>query len=107
MAGRAGKPWRFAGQGEDLTWTGPRPDPLEGTAGAASFFFGYIPAGAARVAYQPPGGRPATPLRVFTLRGAGNFEAFGGFVEAPRSGAVVIVYRADGSEFSRSVALRR
>ena len=103
---RPGKPWAFAGQGEDLTWTGPRPDPLAGSAGAASFFFGFIPAGAARVVYQPRGRGPATPLQLFTLPRAGTLKAFGGFVDAHRPGAVVIAYRADGSELSRSVQLR-
>jgi heat shock protein HslJ len=103
---RPGKPWESAGQGEDLTWTGPRPDPLAGSAGAASFFFGFIPVAAARVVYQPAGRAPATPLPLFTLPRGGALKAFGGFVDGHRPGAVVIAYRADGSELSRSVRLR-
>jgi hypothetical protein len=84
---------------------GRHPDPLAGSAGAASFFFGFVPVAAARVVYQPPGREPATPLRLFTLPRAGTLKAFGGFVDAHRPGAVVIAYRADGSELSRSVRL--
>jgi hypothetical protein len=95
-----------AGQGQDKTWTGPRPDPMSGVAGPAWFVFGFATAQTARVLYQPPDGRPATPLQVFTMPDAGNLKAFGGFVPTPRPGSVVITYQQNGTELSRSVDLR-
>jgi hypothetical protein len=79
---------------------------VSGVAGTAWFVFGFATAQTARVLYQPPDGQPATPLQVFTMPAAGNLKAFGGFVPAPWPGSVVITYRQNGTELSRSVDLR-
>jgi hypothetical protein len=100
-----GKPWGVASQANDKSWSGPRPEPLDSRAGAAWFVFGFVTAATERVVYQPPGGREAVPLQLFTLPDAGNLKGCGGFVDELVPGSVVITYDAGGAELSRSVEL--
>ena len=79
---------------------------MVGSAGRASYVFGAIRSDAARLAYLPAdGGGKAVPLRVFRLGGVDPLVAYGGFVAGHRRGAVVVAYRADGSELGRSIPL--
>ena len=78
---------------------------MVGTAGRPSYVFGAIRSDAARLAYLPPRGGRAVPLRVFRLGGIDSLVGYGGFVERYRHGGVVVAYRADGSELGRSVPL--
>lgn len=100
-----GRPWGYVGLTGDIGRPGARPEPMVGPAGRASYVFGAIRSDATRLAYLPPGGGKAVPLRVFRLGGIGTLVAYGGFVDRHRPGAVVVAYRADGSELDRSIPL--
>jgi heat shock protein HslJ len=97
-----GKPWGFAGMNNEPTEPVARPDPLVAAAGDDRFVFGVVPAGTARVVYQPPAGQPAVQLELFTVPGARTWRAFGGFVDQARKGAVVIALDGHGRELGRS-----
>jgi heat shock protein HslJ len=97
-----GKPWGFAGMNRPPDWAVPRPDLLTGGAGRDGFVFGVVPRTSARVVCRPPAGRPAVELRLFTVPGARTWRAFGGFVDQPRDGSVVIAFDSDGRELGRS-----
>jgi heat shock protein HslJ len=96
-----GKPWGFAGMNREPTWPVPQPDLLVGSAGGDRFVFGVVRRATAGVLCQPPGGRPAVRLEVFTVPGARTWRAFGGFVDQT-NGAVVIALDERGRELGRS-----
>jgi heat shock protein HslJ len=97
-----GKPWGFTGMNRPPAWAVPRPDPLAGGAGHDGFVFGVVARTAARVVCRPPGGRPAIELRLFTVPDARTWRAFGGFVDQPRDGSVVVAFDGAGRELGRS-----
>jgi heat shock protein HslJ len=97
-----GKPWGFAGMNRPPAGAVPRPDPLAGAAGRDGFVFGVAPRATARVVCQPPAGQPAVVLQLFTVPGARTWRAFGGFVDRPRNGSVVIAFDGGGGELGRS-----
>lgn len=101
-----GRPWAEVGLVGDLGRSATRPEPMVGPAGRASYVLGAIRSDAARLAYLPPGGAgKAVPLRVFRLDRIDSLVAYGGFVRRFRPGAVVVAYRADGSELGRSIPM--
>jgi heat shock protein HslJ len=100
-----GRPWGYVGLTGDIGRPATRPEPMVGAAGRAWYVFGAIRSDATRLAYLPAGGGRAVPLRVFRLGGVDSLVAYGGFVESYRRGAVVVAYRADGSELGRSIPL--
>jgi heat shock protein HslJ len=97
-----GKPWGFAGMNRPPAWAVPRPDPLTGVAGHDGFVGGVVPRATARVVCQPPAGQPAVELGLFAVPGARTWRAFGGFVDQPRNGWVVIAFDGGGRELGRS-----
>jgi heat shock protein HslJ len=97
-----GKQWGFAGMNRPPAGTVPLPDPLTGAAGQDGFVFGVVPGATARVLCQPPAGQPAVQLQLFTVPGARTWRAFGGFVDQPRNGSVVIAFDGRGRELGRS-----
>jgi heat shock protein HslJ len=97
-----GKPWGFAGMNRPPAWVVPRPDPLVSGAGRDGFVFGVVPRAAARVVCRPPAGQAAVELQLFTVPGARTWRAFGGFVDQPRNGSVVIAFDGGGRELGRS-----
>jgi len=97
-----GKPWESAGVTRETTRPVPRPDPLIGSAGDKRFVFGVVPPHTARVVYQPPAGQPAVQLDLFTVPGARTWQAFGGFVDQPRKGSLVVAFNGHGRELGRS-----
>jgi heat shock protein HslJ len=98
----SGKPWESVGMNRESTRRAPRPDPLAGSAGDDRFVFGVVPPGAARVVYQPPAGQPAVQLQLFAVPGARSWQAFGGFVDQPREGSIVVAFDDHGRELGRS-----
>jgi hypothetical protein len=64
-----------------------------------------VPRATVRVVCQPPAGRLAIELRLFTIPGARTWRAFGGFVDQPRNGSVVIAFDGDGRELGRSLRI--
>jgi heat shock protein HslJ len=97
-----GKPWGFAGMTREPDLPVPGPDPLAGGAGHDGFVFGVVPRATARVVCQPPAGQPAVELQLFTVPGARTWRAFGGFVDQPHIGSVVIAFDGSGRELGRS-----
>jgi len=97
-----GKPWGSAGMNREPAWPVPAPDPLVAAAGEDRFVFGVVAAATARVVYQPPTGQPAVKLELFTVPGARTWQAFGGFVDGAREGAVVVALDGQGRELGRS-----
>ena len=100
-----GRPWGVAGLSREPDWPVPRPDAMAGDAAGGRFVLGVVDTGASRVAYLPPGGRPAVPLRRFDLAAARTWWAFGGFVPGSLGG-VVVAYDAAGRELGRSLPVR-
>jgi heat shock protein HslJ len=97
-----GKAWGFAGMNRPSAWAVPRPDPLTAGAGHDGFVFGVVARTTARVVYQPPAGQPLVELQLFSVPGAHTWRAFGGFVDQPRNGSVVIAVDSGGHELGRS-----
>jgi heat shock protein HslJ len=97
-----GKPWGFAGMNRPPAGAVAQPDPLAGGAGHDGFVFGVVGRAAVRVVCQPPVGQPAVELQLFTVPGARTWRAFGGFVDQPRNGSVVIAFDGGGRELGRS-----
>jgi heat shock protein HslJ len=100
-----GKPWGFAGINRPPNFAVPEPDPLAAGAGRDGFVFGVVPPATTRVVCQPPDGGQADELQLFTVPGARTWHAFGGFVDHPRNGSVVIAFDRSGRELGRSFRL--
>jgi heat shock protein HslJ len=100
-----GKPWGSVFLEQEPAWAVPRPDVTSGSAAGAAFVFGMVPRATVRVVCQPPGGQTAIKLQLFTIPGARTWRAFGGFVDQPRKGSVVIAFDGDGRELGRSLRI--